>query len=237
MEAFQATFLGSEYAHTQRGETMNRIRTRSAFTLIELLIVVAIIAILAAIAVPNFLEAQTRSKVSRVKTDLRSIAVAEEDYFVDWNSYTFGQGGTQYPIVWEGFRLLTTPVAFITSIPLDPFDLTRFDGDLRLNTFELGVGRAGVGPAGRSFTDSDNVRGMPSDTYELESDGPDHDDDTRGDWATGNYPTWNRTNVIQVLALIYDPRNGTVSVGEIFRTGGTVPPGPALSLFYTLGQK
>ena len=37
---------------------------------------VAIIAILAAIAVPNFLEAQTRSKVSRVKTDLSTLATA-----------------------------------------------------------------------------------------------------------------------------------------------------------------
>ena len=58
-----------------------------AFTLIELLIVVAIIAILAAIAVPNFLEAQVRSKVSRVKSDLRSVVTALEAYAVDRNDY------------------------------------------------------------------------------------------------------------------------------------------------------
>jgi len=51
-----------------------------AFTLIELLIVVAIIAILAAIAVPNFLEAQTRARVSRVKNDMRTFGVALESY-------------------------------------------------------------------------------------------------------------------------------------------------------------
>src|SRR5215211_3402823 len=60
---------------------------QKAFTLIELLIVVAIIAILAAIAVPNFLEAQTRAKVSRVKNDQRSLATGLEAYYVDNNSY------------------------------------------------------------------------------------------------------------------------------------------------------
>jgi len=60
---------------------------RHAFTLLDRLIVVAIIAILAAIAVPNFLEAQTRAKVSRVQSDLRSVATALEAYRIDSNRY------------------------------------------------------------------------------------------------------------------------------------------------------
>ena len=99
-------------------------RIRRAFTLIELLIVVAIIAILAAIAVPNFLEAQVRSKVSRMKADLRTLATAVESYMVDHNKYPPAPAPwppdfipTQEAKTW----LMTTPVAYINSIPKDIF--------------------------------------------------------------------------------------------------------------------
>ena len=61
--------------------------THRAFTLVELLVVIAVIAILAAIAIPNFLEAQTRAKVTRAKADLRVIAEALESYHVDHGRY------------------------------------------------------------------------------------------------------------------------------------------------------
>src|SRR5690606_15716696 len=87
---------------------------RRAFTLIELLIVVAIIAILAAIAVPNFLEAQVRAKVSRVKADLRSVATALESYAVDTNHYPF-DFAEDVAFPYYIHRGLTTPIAYMTN--------------------------------------------------------------------------------------------------------------------------
>jgi type IV pilus assembly protein PilA len=51
------------------------------FTLIELMIVVAIIGILAAIAIPNFIKFQARSKQSEAKTNLKSLFTAQKAYF------------------------------------------------------------------------------------------------------------------------------------------------------------
>ncbi len=99
----------------------------SAFTLIELLIVVAIIGILAAIAVPNFLNAQIRAKISRAQSDMRTIGQALEMYRIDQNTYPPWQhareapdGSYQRPNEIRYYRM-TTPVAYLSSIPADPF--------------------------------------------------------------------------------------------------------------------
>ena len=67
---------------------MRKLHTRKGgFTLIELMIVVAIIGILAAIAIPNFLMFQLRAKTGEAKTNLAGIRTAQEGYFAEFGSY------------------------------------------------------------------------------------------------------------------------------------------------------
>ena len=61
---------------------------KKGFTLIELMIVIAIIGILAAIAIPQFSVYRTRSYNSSSHTDLKNACTAQEAYFVDWSTYT-----------------------------------------------------------------------------------------------------------------------------------------------------
>ncbi|MEP6937835.1 MAG: prepilin-type N-terminal cleavage/methylation domain-containing protein [Chthoniobacterales bacterium] len=58
---------------------------RAGFTLVEIMIVVAIIALLAAIAVPGFLRARKRSQASRIINDLRLIDAAVDQYAIETN--------------------------------------------------------------------------------------------------------------------------------------------------------
>src|SRR5438034_6275371 len=61
---------------------------RAGFTLVEIMIVVAIIALLAAIAVPGFLRARKRSQASRILNDLRMIDAAVDQYAIETNRST-----------------------------------------------------------------------------------------------------------------------------------------------------
>ena len=63
-------------------------KRRGGFTLVEIMIVVAIIALLAAIAVPGFLRARKRSQASRILNDLRMIDSACDQYAIETNRKT-----------------------------------------------------------------------------------------------------------------------------------------------------
>ena len=199
--------------------------SNKAFTLIELLIVVLIIAILAAIAIPNFMEFQTRAKVARVKSDHRTMATALEAYIVDEGTYpetNWGyQPGTSI-LVYNGLYKLTTPIAYLTSIPQDSFGDRDWAGTKVGKNFEYGSGKVGVHASGAST--------YPNDSWMLESPGPDNDDDTDGSMAyASTYYPWpftvnNQANITAILGIVYDPTNGTVSTGQIYRAGGNVPP-------------
>lgn len=179
-----------------------------AFTLIELLIVVAIIGILAAIAVPNFLNAQTKAKVARVQSDFKSLSTALESYRLDNNNYpddsSFGGNAN--------FRQLTSPVSYMSSVPFDPFsdDLaggSSFGGIAVRGEYQLGTGNT-------------NQLGTPlptkKDIYILASNGPDKEDDSQ---PINPFPLANPTRYIA-----FDSTNGLVSKGDIWRFGGSPLP-------------
>ena len=187
-----------------------------AFTLIELLIVVAIIAILAAIAVPNFLEAQTRSKVSRAKADMRSVATSIESYRVDNNQYPPTGGSIE-----SRYAFLTSPVAYISSVPVDVFGtgqpgtFTYNSGYLGYYSYDFIVSYAPEKLWGWSFTPSywsqimkgAQIGSPESKEWYLASAGP----DKRVGLDVSNNPGY--------MAIPYDPTNGSVSPGDVQRIG------------------
>ena len=184
-----------------------------AFTLIELLIVVAIIAILAAIAVPNFLEAQTRSKVSHSMASMRAIATALEAYRIDHPTYPpYPEWGAADS--WDGQRYLnclSTPVAYISSA--DAFKDIFYDKrlahpDVRIahfNRYRYGSTYMRVLAGSVLEWRGGRSNGETSYIWELQGFGPvlPIDNAQHNEW--GGIP--------------YDPTNGTASIGVIFLTG------------------
>ena len=87
------------------------LRRRKGFTLIELLIVVAIIGVLAGIAIPNFLSARTKAKVSRSFADMRNVANGLEMAYLDTATYPA-----------DPSLVINAISGYVSSIASDPFN-------------------------------------------------------------------------------------------------------------------
>lgn len=111
---------------TAEGVVFTVMKPIQAFTLIELLIVVAILGILAAIAVPNFKNALTRAKIAQVLGDMKTLETAVEAYRFENNAYSppyydpnnYADTFSPNQILWYW---MTTPIRYLASIPSDPF--------------------------------------------------------------------------------------------------------------------
>lgn len=163
---------------------------RTGFTLIELLIVVAIIGILAAIAVPNFLNAQLRAKIAKVEGEFNASKTAFEMYRID--------NGSALPDAWSiggwyaAWQRFTTPVAYLSTVPIDIFQPEQ--RELYVN-----------GHPYYEFVEEYRENPSTGKNYALASLGPDMEDDTL---SFGAYP--NSTKFVA-----YNNTNGLFSDGDI----------------------
>ncbi len=190
---------------------------KKGFTLIELLIVVAIIGILAAIAVPNFLNAQVRAKVAKVQAEFRNISTAIEQYKMDNNAYM------PYNL-WGGYthlaylNALSTPVPYISSADSiwDPFRVSGQSDADGIMKRRYGYFDPHVDAVQWMFDGIANYQGqiMPGQfKYVLVSIGPDNLQGVEGSYVR---------SIGQPGAagfFEYDSSNGIRSYGDIYRPG------------------
>lgn len=205
------------------------MKYRQAFTLVELLIVVAIIGILSAIALPNYRNATIKSHVVKAKMDLRSLSVGLESYRLDNNRFPRKNSDVQF-FTFYLMPDLTTPIAYVNNPSvIDPFgpveeyeDATRqppgLDEGFAANQQPLIKNSYTYTP----YVSLSRIHGRPElrrEGFALVSVGPDRQDSYMVDFP---FPQYYRFPGETVRDSIYNPSNGLESFGDIGYFGGDI---------------
>ncbi len=210
----------------------NKRRLPLAFTLIELLIVVAIIGILAAIAVPNFMNARLRANVARTNSDLRALAVAIETYQIDENAFPINGSHLTVDLI-----SLTTPISYIGSVGFhDIFKAQQGSTGNAVESYLYFLYKANLAQPNLAWINQAGVEEFSTNGFCLSSWGPDRVQGARkGNDPAGAmlgppiewvYIRMNDGNSDIAYGGVYSPTNGLISGGDIGRWGGSVPGVP-----------
>lgn len=187
------------------------------FTMIELTTVVLIILLLIAIALPNFLEAQIRARVTVATAEMGSLAQALEEYYLMYRAYPpnrmeklesgglsgdasleLGPKGSFHSERGKALIALTTPIALMSFLPEDPFppDRPEWNHYDFVNAVDLRGSLVSLSPFNRPGNAA----------YMLVSVGPD-------------YLPHFKAAELPLTGLEYSPTNGTRSRGDIHLFG------------------
>lgn len=202
---------------------------RNAFTLIELLVVIGIISILAAIALPNFMNATTKSRVVQAKMDLRSVATALTSYRLDHNKYPRVKNPLEFFAVYL-LPELTSPVSYLNPIRLkDPFGpVHEYEEPMRVEDSFVAAEEYKLVLNSYTYTHYPSFailqgnRDLLKEGFCLASVGPDKQDSYIVDYP---FPKYYRYPGDSVRDSVYNPSNGLISPGDIGFFGGDLPGG------------
>jgi general secretion pathway protein G len=104
--------------HTAGSRATNQYAAERGFTLVELMVVVAIIALIATIIIPNFVHARQEAQVATSEANLKQIATSLELYYSDKDDYPDGAGISVTPVALYG----GPDNPYLEQTPIDPVD-------------------------------------------------------------------------------------------------------------------
>jgi prepilin-type N-terminal cleavage/methylation domain-containing protein len=209
----------------------------NGFTLIELLIVIAIILILISIALPNFLEAQARARLARVRGDQRGLVTAVEAFRTErgvllidfWDDETkesrtrwrdkFGQVGqdpmTGYDRFEECYYPLTSPARYMTKVPYDLFNDPKRQVGLSGGEIGLGYIYFDNDPLFPKVYDYFIDRFFPGHPLQVSSQTRPLSEGEFGILSVGPDGFIGNSKDGKDRAIAYNPTNGTMSTGDM----------------------